>query len=154
MNTWREKVSKETSRVTKFHAWWPTTTVHCSVNAFVGEESDGSNARDNAAKKRSGRLRNEISFRGKRYVSRADSYGRWSMRVTDARLIFLCSRLQRHGFPLLCRNAIAGSCLCPASLRAGNFCLARQTGALPILVSGALFTRSSFGLSRVRRSPH
>jgi len=90
--------------------------MRCSVNALISRESDESNVRAIMRRKTQrpdhGRLRDGISFRGKRYISRADSYGRWSMRVTDARLIFLCSRLQRHGFPLLCRNAIAGSCLC------------------------------------------
>lgn len=56
-------------------------------------------------------------FAEKRNVSRTDSYNRWSMRVTDARLIFLLlhhsSSLPR--FLLLCRNTIAGSCLCPAN---------------------------------------
>lgn len=58
-------------------------------------------------------------FRGKRNILRTDSYNRWSIRVTDARLIFLLLHLFSSSpfcFLLLCRNTIAGSCLCPASL--------------------------------------
>lgn len=56
-------------------------------------------------------------FMEKHNVLRTDSYYRWSMRDTDERLIFL---LLHHlpslpCFLLLCRNTIAGSCLCPAN---------------------------------------
>lgn len=92
-----------------------------------------------------GALQERTSFRGKRNVLRTDSCGRWSMRVTDARLIFLLFSV----FP----SPSTVSCFFAATLlpevafarraRPGNFCLASNRGFADIGFSNVIYPSRS-----------
>lgn len=89
-----------------------------------------------------GALQERTSFRGKRNVLRTDSYNRWSMRVTDARLIFLL--LRSFSSPHRFVSYFFAATLLPEvafaqRTRPGNFCLAGNQGFADIGFSNVIY---------------